>query len=161
MPSEDTQFTADNQPKKGRGKSKRTLYLEALASEMKMDVDSSEIEYYKFCIRVGMGLHQYFEENQDSERDVSFGRPDAQLLKDGMARLYPIAKATYPTYDFEFPEEGTMTEKADAIINAVGAGIVPIDAAKAFMDILETKASIFEKEELADRVAKLEELLSA
>jgi hypothetical protein len=54
-----------------------------------------------------------------------------------------------------------MTEKADAIINAVGESLLPIDAARAFMDILETKASIFEKEELADRVAKLEELLSA
>jgi hypothetical protein len=144
MPSSDTQFSSDNQPKRTpRGKAKKTLIIEALNAN-----SLTEADFFDAMVKKAM-----FGGND--------GDGDPQMMKEVAARLYPMSKATLPAYEFEFPTQGTMTEKADAIINAVGESLLPIDAARAFMDILETKASIFEKEELAERVAKLEELLSA
>lgn len=159
-------FSKDKQPgeRKPRGKAKRTLYIEALMEELDFDPgkecssEDSEKEYYKFCIKVGMGRHQYMEESQEG-RDVVFGKPDAQLLKDGMARLFPLSKSTFPTYEFEFPEGGTILEKADAIMKAFADGVIPIDAANQAFGILTDRALIEEKHELADRVAKIEQLL--
>jgi len=137
------QFTSENQPeRKPRGKGKRTLILDALKAQGKTEED-----FFNAMVKKAMF-------------GGSDGDGDSQMMKEVAARLYPVSKSTLPAYDFDFPESGTMVEKADSIINAVGLGQLPIDAAKSFMDILETKASIFEREELAERVSRLEELLN-
>ena len=145
MAKEEGQFNKERQPEKRtpRGKGKRKLLLDALKSNGK-----TEEEFFEAMVKKAL-----------------FGGADAdgdpQMMREVAARLYPMSKATLPAYEFDFPDSGTMVEKAEAIINAVGAAKLPIDAAKAFMDVLETRATIEEKEELSERVAKLEELLEA
>ena len=157
--SKDTQFKEGNTAGKGRGKNKRTLYLDALKDELKLDCqDAAESEFYQFCIKVGMVRHQYMEETQEG-RDVVFGKPDPQLLKDAMSRLYPQSKATYPAYEFEFPEDGTMVEKSDAILNAFAKGQIPIDAASHAFNIIKDRALIEEKHDTLLRIEALEETL--
>lgn len=156
----DTSFKAGNTSGKARGKNKRTIYLEALMEELGVDsTELAEKDFYKFCLTVGMGRHQYMEETQEG-RETVFGKPDAQLLKDSMARLFPVSKATYPTYEFKFPENGTMVEKADAIMQAFADGIIPIDAANQAFGILTDRAIIEEKHDFGIRIEKLEEMIN-
>jgi len=141
-------FSSEHQPSQEnrvRGRNKRTLFIEALKKEGK-----DEEGFYRLCIEVAMGRHESCD-----------GKPDNQMLKEVLSRLAPMDKQTLPIYDFEFPADGTKLEKAEAIVDAVGSGDLPVDAAKLMMDLLESAASIEEKEELAERVQKLEELLDA
>lgn len=148
-----TEFSSDYQPKKRkRGPNKRTLFIDALKKKA-----TSEEAFYEFCVDVAMGTHSY----KDDSNEFVHGKPDNQMLKEILARLSPLNKQTLPTYDFEFPSNGTKVQKAESIVNAIGEGILPIDAAKLMMDLLESAASIEEKEELSERVNKLEELLNA
>jgi len=136
-------FEKGNQAAKKKGKHKRTLIIDALKASGKTEEDFFEAMVEKALF------------------GGSDGDGDGQMMREVAARLYPVSKSTLPTYDFKFPDDGTMLEKADAIINAVGQGQLPIDAAKSFMDLIESRASIEEKEELADRVNRLEEMLNA
>lgn len=144
MAESSTSFSEDKQPedRKPRGKGKRQLFLDALESRAK-----TELEFYEFCIDVAMGVH------------ADDGRPDQQMLKEVLSRLYQVPKAVLPTYDFKWPDDGSMVHKADSIINAVGLGDLPIDAAKIFMDIIASRGNIEVSQELADRVAEIEKLL--
>ena len=69
-----------------------------------------------------------------------------------------MPKQTLPFFDFNIADKKTKLEKADAIIEAIGGGIIPVDVGKIFMDIIKDAASIEELEILAEKVAKLEKL---
>ena len=143
-----------------RGKARRTLYLEALMKEL--DVDKPELaeeEYYQFCIKVGMGKHQYFEETKEG-REVVFGKPDNQMLKDGMARLFPQVKSTLPTYDFTMPtgKNVSKVQQGNAVLEAIGNKELPIDAGKLLIDIIKDVSVIEEIHEHGARLDALESM---
>ena len=138
MPSSDTQFSENYQPK-SRGQSKRTKFLEALKES-----GYSEESFYKFCVDVAVGKHP------DTEK------PDNQLLKEVLSRLFTTPKQTLPVFEFELPSEGTKLQKADAIINAIGKGELPIDAGKMLMDIIKDASVIEEVDDLAERIKIIE-----
>jgi len=130
-------FSADYQPKK-RGRSKRKMIIDALERQ-----GQSEEGFYDVLVKEAL-----FNDNSTA-------------LVELLRRFHPVEKPTLPNYEFEFPQEGTMLEKADAIVMATGSGIIPVDVAKYFIDVIDARASIEEKQELSERVAKLEEMLLA
>ena len=75
MPSSDTQFTSEKQPK-GRGKSKKTLMLDAIKAECK-----SEEEFLKGVVRAAIG---------DPEGQIP---PNAQLMTLVLNRIEPPLKS--------------------------------------------------------------------
>ena len=129
-------FTSENQPK-GRGKSKRTLILEALKRK-----GHTQEGFYDLLVTKAI----------DEEDSFAF----TELWK----RFHPIEKATFPSYEFNLPtgKKATKLKQADAIIKAIGEGAIPIDAGKMLMDIVKDAASIEELEILAEKVNKLEKL---
>ena len=121
--------------KAARGKNKRTLILEALERQ-----GHTQEGFYDLLVKRAL----------DQEDSFAFG----ELWK----RFHPVEKATFPTYEFTFPEKGTKLQKADAIIDAIGGGIIPIDAGKMLMDIIKDASAIEELEDLSVRLEKLENL---
>jgi len=120
--------------KAARGKNKRTLILEALERQ-----GQTQEGFYDLLVQRAL----------NPEDSFAF----AELWK----RFHPIEKSTFPTYEFTFPENGTKLEKADAIIDAIGGGIIPIDAGKMLMDIIKDASAIEEIDDLAERLRIIEE----
>jgi len=135
-------FTKDKQPKKrkGRGKSKTTHILEAFKNN-----SSSEQQFWDKLVHKAL-----------------WGGPDGDgesfAQKEIANRLMPMPKQTLPFFDFNIADKKTKLEKADAIIEAIGSGVIPVDVGKIFMDIIKDAASIEELEILAEKVANLEKL---
>ncbi len=137
---EATQFSKDNQPKK-RGKAAKTIILDALRANKK-----TEEEFWQAVAQKAL-----------------FGGPDGdgdnQMMTLIAKKIAPDTKSTFETYEVKFPKDASKLQKADVIIDYIAKGTIPIDVAKMMIDIIESAANIEEKEELADRVAKLEEML--
>jgi hypothetical protein len=62
---------------------------------------------------------------------------------------------------FEFPSNGSMVEKIDAIIKATSEGTLPADLAQMIAGMLKTRMDIEEVTELAERLAKLEQAVAS
>lgn len=136
------QFDEKNQPKKrkGRGKSKVTHIITALKNN-----SSSEQDFWDKLV------HKSLFGGNDGDGDSAAQREIA-------TRLMPMTKQTLPIFDFNIADKQTKLEKADAIIDAIGLGTIPVDVGKIFMDIIKDAASIEELEILAEKVEKLEKL---
>lgn len=135
-------FNKENQPKKRkpRGKSKVTHIITALKNN-----SSSEQDFWDKLVQKAL-----FGGND--------GDGDAVAQREIANRLMPMTKQTLPIFDFSIADKKTKLEKADAIIDAIGAGAIPVDVGKIFMDIIKDASAIEELEELAVRLEKLEKL---
>lgn len=60
-----------------------------------------------------------------------------------------------------FPEGATLTEKAEAVLQAVAGGSISGDAGKVYMDMLAAVASMKQTDELEARLAAIEKKLEA
>lgn len=69
-------------------------------------------------------------------------------------------KANSHTIEFDFPENGTPTEKADAIINAVAKGEVAPDIGAQFLNSIKALVDIEEATELKERLERIEKALA-
>lgn len=138
-------FSSDKQPdpsaRKPRGKGWRTLILEEF--EKKGLSESAFIEYV-----ISRAL---------DKADAQSGK----LLGDLISRLDPAPKSTAPLVTFEFPVDGSMVEKIDSIIKATSEGTLPADLAQMIAGMLKTRMDIEEVTELAERLAKLEQMVAS
>lgn len=137
------QYSSENQPKvrKPRGPDKRTLLLQAIKDVTGED----EQAFWKTAVRRAM--------NPDDSAS-------SMLMKEVVSRLYPQSKPTMPVVEFDFRKSGTPAEKVEDISNAVSDGTLPVDVAKVMVDIIKAGLDIVEVTELAERLAKLEEMLN-
>jgi len=137
------QFDEDYQPKerKPRGKAKKTLIIDALKAE-----GLTEEGFWQAMVKKAMFG------GQD-------GDGDSQMMREVGSRLFPTPKSMMPSYEIPFPIDGSMVEKADAIIDAVGTSAMPVDAAKVFMDIIASRGNIETSQELIDRITEIEKIL--
>ena len=142
------EFTSENQPKKRkpRGKSQRTLLQESLER-----LGTSEASFYDTMIMAALGL----TEDESILKLQSFAFPEV------VKRLYPIPKQVAPTVEFDYPKDGTLTEKASAIEVAISDGVIPPDVGVNLISVLAHVAKIEEVTDLQERIAKIEESLNA
>ncbi len=148
-------FSKDYQPsdRGRRGKEKRTMILDALYAEAMKDpanegLDRLDVEPIFYGIAVRRAL---------MPRDPASG----MLLKELLARLYPSDKATMPAIKFDFPENGDAHQKIEAVTKAVAEGILPVDMGNTMVSMIVAGIKVFEVTELADRLARIEEMLTA
>ncbi len=133
--AKETRFSKDNQPKNRRGKSERTKLLEAFKRKNKKPED-----FY------------------DSMVDLAFSSEDNFARSEVFKRMYPVAKATMPTSEWEFPVDGTPLEKASAIYMAISNGDLAPDIGLALISSLTNLVKIEEVTEIRDRLDVLERL---
>jgi len=84
---------------------------------------------------------------------------DTTALRLLLERTLPAQKATAAPIDIpNLKTAQTLTEKAQAIINAIGDGSVPPDIGASLLAALGSVSKIIETDELEQRVAALEKL---
>ncbi len=129
-------FNSENQPKNRRGKDKRQLLIAALERE-----GLTEDDLYDKIVR--MAVHE----------------GDSAMMKELIVRFSPLPKPVAPTFEVDFPDEGTAVEKIDAVIRGIATGVIPADLGKTFAEVVRVGLDVREVTELAARLERLEKLL--
>lgn len=135
--TKDTKFSSTNQPKKGRGKSPRTKWLEALKSHGK-----TEEEFYQLVIKEAL----------DSKSPMAI----SEVLK----RISPIPKQVAPTIEFELDNTAPPHKKAEQILDAISTGQIPPDIGATLISSIKAFVDIEEFTELKRRIENLEKKLT-
>ena len=84
---------------------------------------------------------------------------DTQMQRVLLGRLMPPAKPESTLQSFYLPE-GSLSEQADAVIQAVGKGELPTSHAYELLSAISLSLKIKEAEELEKRVGRLEECVN-
>jgi len=129
-------FNSENQPKNRRGKDKRQLLIAALERQ-----GLSEDALYDKIVQMA-------EHEGESAR-----------MKELIVRFSPLPKPVAPTFEVDFPDEGTAVEKIDAVIRGIATGVIPADLGKTFAEVVRVGLDVREVTELAARLERLEKLL--
>lgn len=129
-------FNSENQPKNRRGKDKRQLLIAALERQ---------------------GLSE--EALYDKIVSMAVIEGDSAMMKELIVRFSPLPKPVAPTFEVDFPDEGTAVEKIDAVIRGIATGVIPADLGKTFAEVVRVGLDVREVTELAARLERLERLL--
>ena len=78
------------------------------------------------------------------------------VLNEFLKRTFPPLKQTQEAVSFEFPSDGTPSEKAFAVVDAISAGLLPADVGQTVIAIIKDSVVIKESTELEERIAQLE-----
>jgi hypothetical protein len=149
-----SRFTSEKQPtKRGvRGPDKRTLILDAIMEnlvgpdgEKFADKEAAEKAMYGEIVKRAINV-----------RDPA----SAQLMKEVLLRMAPADKATLPSIEFPFRAEGSASEKITDVQAAVATGILPVDMGNTMVNMIVSGIKVYEVTELAERLARIEELLA-
>lgn len=130
-------FSVDMQPIKRRGKARYSKLVDAL----KAKGYSEQLLYEKIV-------------------EIALGEGDVTLLKEIMTRFCPPSKPSAQDITFDFPEAGTAVQKIDSVIAGVAAGDIPADIAKLVVDMIKTSLDVEEVTELAQRLERIESIIS-
>ena len=82
---------------------------------------------------------------------------DVQAARLILERILPPVKAVEQAVELQLPADGTLTAKASAVLSAAAAGDLAPGQAAQLIAALGTLAKIHESDELATRIALLEE----
>lgn len=129
-------FNSENQPKNRRGRDKRQLLIAALERQ-----GFSEDDLY------------------DKIVNMAVREGDSAMMKELIVRFSPLPKPVAPTFEVDFPDEGTAVEKIDAVIRGIATGVIPADLGKTFAEVVRVGLDVREVTELAARLERLEKLL--
>ena len=86
---------------------------------------------------------------------AKIGDPQASRLL--LERVVPAVKPIELAVILKLPKDGTLTEKAEAVLAAAADGTLAPTQAAQLLTALATLAKVTEIDELASRIAKLEE----
>lgn len=81
------------------------------------------------------------------------------FLTELLKRYSPPHKPTLEPVSFEFPDNGTPFQKAEAVYKAMASGLISPDVGHLFIESISKMLTIEETTDLAERLAKLEELM--
>ena len=151
-----TSFDKDKQPKpenrKPRGKSKRTLMLDAIRQYCgTKDKPGNEMDYLIAVIKASLG---------DPMTDPPLP-PNPALMSIVMNRIEPPLKSTSPLVEFEFSAKATPSEQASQVLTAAAKGEIPPDIAHTFVSAIASMLKIDEVTELQKRIEALEKVMNA
>jgi len=150
MAREDTQFSRDYQPK-GRGKSKKTLIMEAMREQALMELsdtatnEETEKAWFQYLVKNAM----------DANSDNS-GLCLRLITERGWSALKPSSECI----QFEFDPSSTPTQQASQVIDAISDGLIPPDIGLALISGIKNAQEIEVSTELKQRIEALEELLN-
>lgn len=151
-------FSSENQPanRRPRGKDKRNLLLESLMAVVNVDEDGEFKEVVKDRDAAERLFNMELVKRALNVRDAA----SAQLMKEVLERLYPTSKATLPAIEFPFRDNGSASEKIEDVQAAVANGTLPVDMGNTMVNMIVAGIKVFEVTELAERLARIEEMLN-
>ena len=139
----------DNLP--ARGRAFKSILFDVLREESQIDLNpsSSRDDAEKAFIKHA-AIRAF-----DTDDNAS-----ATILNEFMKRSFPPLKPTSETIKFDFPVNGTATDKALAVIAAISNGELPVDIGQTIVGIIKDSVIIEEGTDLKERIAKLEALIN-
>lgn len=153
MAKSSTSFTESRQPppeKKTRGKSKRTIILDAIKSaslmEAKPKMDNDKVEGLFF---------KHIAKHATDPSSEHFAMCLRLLADKGWSNIKPAMDLV----SFDFDIKGTPAEQASQVIDAVSDGVLPPDVASTLVSIIASAVKIDEVTELSAKIANLEKML--
>ena len=151
-------FSSENQPayRRPRGKDKRTILLESLMAVVNVDEDGE----YKEVVSDKYEAERLFNDQLIRRALNSRDSASMPLMKEVFDRLHPTSKATLPAIEFPFRESGTASEKIEDVQAAVANGTLPVDMGNTMVNMIVAGIKVFEVMELAERLERIEEMLS-
>jgi hypothetical protein len=147
--SKTTLKPGDNLP--GRGKSFKTLLMEVIKDESMLDLKKSSTKEDADKAFIKHIAKRAFAGNADQN--------SAMLLKEFLTKSYPSLKPTLERFQFTFPKDGTDSQKALAILDAISSGELPPDVGQLVMSIIKDNSVIEANTDLKDRITQIEKSL--
>ena len=151
----DTSITPESRKEMpSRGKGAKTLILDAMRERAVLELtedstkEDAEKAYFGFLAEAAF--------NPTPDTAVVSNTCLATLSKKG----WPDMKATLPLCEFNFNPEGTPTQKATDILNAVSNGEIPADIGLSLISAMASVLKIEEVTEIKERLDKIEEALN-
>jgi len=134
-----------------RGRAFKSILFDVLRDESQIDLspDSTREEAEKAFIKHAAIRAFNPEDNASSA-----------ILNEFMKRSFPPLKPTSEAIKFDFPSNGTATDKSLAVIEAISNGDIPVDVGQTIVAIIKDSVIIEEGTELKERIAKLEALIN-
>lgn len=145
--AEETQFSADRQPKKKRGKSTRTLILEGIQEAVKDEYGEISKEKATSLFFVKVAQRAFNAADKDSP----------MFIKLMMDKGWSATKAVHDKYTFDFPKGASPSDQAQAITAAIANGDIPMDIGQGMLTMIKDAIQIKETTELEQRIRELEE----
>lgn len=151
-----TSFDSDKQPKpenrKPRGKSKKTLMLDAIRQQCgTKDKPGDEMDYLIKVVEASLG-------DPLANPPVL---PNPALMAIVMNRIEPPLKSTSPMVEFEFSEKATPSEQASQVLKAASTGTIAPDIMATFVNSIASVMKIEEVTALRDEVDEIKAILKA
>lgn len=107
---------------------------------------------HKLREAIGTGVEEIIKKLTEQAKGGDVGA--ARLLLD---RVLPPIKASDEPVEIDIPENGSLTDKGNAVLKAAAAGLIPVSHAASLMTAIGGLAKVAEVDELARRIAALEE----
>lgn len=139
-----SEYQPDPENRKPRGPGKRNQLLKALDR-----LGYSEEKFYDVMVMAALGLTE----------DESILKLQSYAFPEVAKRLYPIPKQVAPTVTFDYPKDGTLMDKANAIELAISDGMIPPDIGVSLISVLSHVARIEEESELKESIRRIQEHL--
>lgn len=140
----------DNLP--GRGKSFKTLLMEVIKEESMIGLGEGSTKEQANKAFIKHIAKRAFAGEADPN--------SAMLLKEFLTKSYPSLKPTLERFNFDFPKNGTDSDKAMAILEAISSGDLPPDVGQMVMGIIKDNSVIEANTDLKDRIMALEKLVN-
>lgn len=130
------QFTSENQPKKGRGKSERTKIIEAMGRQGK-----TESGFYDHLVTMAFDVDNTF------------------AYKELLQRMAPLKKAVLPNVSFDLDKEATPQDKAAQILTAISESEIPPDIGIGLINAIRNVLDIEANTELKAEIERIKDKL--
>ncbi len=137
----------DNLPPRGRAF--KTILFEVIREESLIDVPKGATKDQAEKAFITHAANRAFD-SKDSNSST--------ILNEFLKRTFPPLKQTQEAVNFEFPSDGTPSQKAFAVVDAISSGLLPADVGQTVIAIIKDSVVIKESTELEERIAQLESL---
>jgi len=148
--AEETQWTKDNRPPRGRGKSFKSKLLDAIQRDSLLDAEEGEDP--------AKTEERFISHMAERAFDAS-DNASATLLKELLSKSYSSLKQTLPTLEFEFDAKSSPSQQVMQLMEAASKGEIAPDIAVTFVNAVKAAVEIEQATDLKTRIEQLEKLL--
>ena len=138
----------DNLP--ARGKAFKTLLFEVMREESLLGLPECATRDQAEKAFISHAAERAFNASDPASNTV---------LSEFLKRTFPPLKQTQEAVSFEFPVDGTPTQKAMAVVEAISNGSIPADMGQTIISIIKDAVLIEESTDLKARIEELEKAL--
>lgn len=140
----------DNLP--SRGKAFKTVLFDAMRKESLLDLSHNSTRDQAQEAFITHAAKRAFNPKDNASPTI---------LKEFISKSFPGLKPTLEKIHFDFPEDGTPTEKSLAVVQAISNGSLPADIGQIVIGIIKDSVIIEEGTDLKARIEEIEKKLNA